>query len=361
MQRIKKLQKLLASKKYCAFLITHRPNLKYLCNFRGTRGICLVTPRKAFFSTDARYFEEAKKNLPAGIKIIQLEKFSKSIKTKYLYFEEQYLTIAQLKYYKKLMAGVKFRGAQNLVENLRMIKEPMEIKYTVIAQKIAEKVLRKIVAGLREGATEKETMILIKKLGYEFGADEISFRPVVAFGKNSSVPHHEPGNRRLKKGDIVLIDMGMKYAGYCSDMTRVFFFKKPPTFAQKKIYNLVLEAQEKIITGLRAGISGKRADSLARKFLERAGFAEKFLHNSGHGIGLEIHEIPTLGQTYKNKLPAGAIVTAEPGIYIENSFGVRIEDMVILDSRGARNLTHFPKNLSSAIIRPLRNGTGPCN
>ena len=351
MQRVKKLQKLLASKKISAFLITNRTNLKYLCNFRGTRGICFITPKTAFFSTDARYFEEAKKLMPAGVRIVSLEKLPKLIKAKEIYFEEQYLTIAQLKYFKKTFCDAKWRGIQNLVENLRAIKEENEIKYIIKAQRIAEKVLHKIVSGLRDGITEKEVMISIKRLGYEFGADDTSFRPIVAFGANSSVPHHEPENRKLRKGDIILIDMGMKYKGYCSDMTRVFFFKKSPDLTQEKIYNLVLEAQNKAIKILRAGISGKRADLLTRKFFEKENLAENFLHNLGHGVGLEIHEIPTLGQTYKEKLPAGAVVTVEPGIYLKKSFGVRIEDMVILDGYKARNLTHFPKNLSSAIIK----------
>ncbi|MBI5152580.1 aminopeptidase P family protein [Candidatus Peregrinibacteria bacterium] len=350
MQRISRLQKLLKSKKISALLVTHRPNLKYLCDFGGTSGMLFLTPLKAFFITDPRYFEEAKKTLLRNVKAVE-GKFLPKIKTKKIFFEEQYMTVAKLKFLKKTNRGIRFIGSQNLVESLRMQKDKNEIASIVKAQKIAEKVLAKIVKNLRVGITEKEVMIMIKKFGLEFGADETSFRPIVAFGENSSVPHHEPGNRKLQKGDIVLIDMGMKYNGYCSDMTRVFFFKTAPPEKQKQAYNLVLAAQKKILDNIRAGVSGKKADFFARKFLEKAGFAKNFLHNSGHGIGLEIHEIPTLGLTYSGKLPARAAVTVEPGIYFENSFGIRIEDMVILDSRGIRNLTRFPKNLASIIIK----------
>lgn len=378
MQRISRLQKLLKSKKISAFLITHRPNLKYLCDFGGTTGMLLLTPSKAFFITDPRYFEEAKKTLPRNIKAMESlrdilsiglcpavlrsssetkagrpveGKILPKIKTKKIFFEEQDMTVAKLKLLKKTNRGIRFIGSQNLVESLRAQKDKNEIVSIMRAQKIAEKVLAKIMKNLRTGITEKEIMIMIKKLGYEFGADETSFRPIVAFGKNSSVPHHEPGNCKLQKGDIVLIDMGMKYNGYCSDMTRVFFFKQRPTGLQEKIYNLVLEAQKKILDSIRPGITGKKADSFARNFFKKHKIAEKFIHNSGHGIGLAIHEIPSLSPKYKEKLPANAVVTVEPGIYFKNSFGIRIEDMVILDSRGTRNLTCFPKNLKNAIIK----------
>lgn len=367
MQRIKRLQKLISSKKIEAFLITHRPNLKYLCNFGGTRGMCLITPKKAFFLTDARYFEEVKKILPRGVKAIETErnlqklwkKFIKSIRLKKCCFEEQYLTVGQFKFFKKNSPRIKWKGAQNIVETLRAKKEKEEINLIKQSQKINEKVLHEVKKHFKKGITEKEISRLIKKFAFEFGADETSFRPIVAFGNNSSVPHHEFSNRKLKKGDIILIDMGMRYKGYCSDMTRVFFFKQRPTGLQEKIYNLVLEAQKRILNKIQSEMSGKKADSFARKFMEKNGYAERFLHNSGHGIGLEIHEIPSLSPEYKNKLPAGSILTVEPGIYLENSFGVRIEDMIILHSRGIINITKFPKNLNSAIIRPLRSSTGP--
>jgi Xaa-Pro aminopeptidase len=156
----------------------------------------------------------------------------------------------------------------------------------------------------------------------------------------------------LKKGDTILIDMGMKYKGYCSDMTRTFFFKSKPTKLQEKIYNLVLSAQVKTITNVRSGMTGKRVDDFARKMIKKEGYDKNYTHSGGHGIGLEIHEIPSINQEYKDKFPSDCIITVEPGIYIENFFGVRIEDMIILDSHGNnKNITRMPKNLENAIIK----------
>ncbi|HBB02274.1 MAG: peptidase M24, Xaa-Pro aminopeptidase [Candidatus Peregrinibacteria bacterium GW2011_GWF2_38_29] len=360
MQRIKDLQKLLKEKRVSSFLITHRPNLKYLFNFHGTRGMALVTQKQAYFLTDARYFNEIKRILPKNAKAIEIEKnlqklwakFVKKLKIKECFFEENSMTVAQLKFFKKATHGIKFKGVQNLAEEIRAIKDSKEIEYTKKSQEINEKTLKEVLKNLKIGITEKEISTLIKIYGLKFGADETSFKPIVAFGKNSAIPHHECNETKLKKGDTVLIDMGMKFKGYCSDMTRTFFFKSKPTKLQEKIYNLVLSAQEKTISNARAKMTGKHVDNFARKMIEKAGYGKNYTHSGGHGIGLEIHEIPSTNQEYKNKFPNNCIITVEPGIYIENFFGVRIEDMIILDSHGNnKNITRMPKNLESAIIK----------
>ncbi|MBI4232764.1 aminopeptidase P family protein, partial [Candidatus Peregrinibacteria bacterium] len=184
----------------------------------------------------------------------------------------------------------------------------------------------------------------IKELGAEFGAEDVSFDPIVGFGKNSSIVHHNPGKTKLKKGDIVLIDMGMKYQGYCSDMTRMIFTAKPSQ-KQKEIYEIVLKAQMAALKGIRAGISCKKADQLARKIIEDAGYGEQYGHSGGHGIGLDIHEPPSLSKNFTGNLKENSIVTVEPGIYLPGEFGIRIEDMTLVRKKGNINLTKIPKTL----------------
>ena len=182
----------------------------------------------------------------------------------------------------------------------------------------------------------------IKSLGHKHSAEDVSFGPIVAFGKNTSIPHHKSGNTRLKPNDIVLIDMGMKYKGYCSDMTRTILPKKP-TKLQNHLYNTVLKAQENALNNLKPNLSEQKIDSSARDIIEAAGYSENFGHATGHGVGLNIHESPNLNEKGKAKLKPGMIITIEPGIYLPGKFGIRIEDMALITKQGHKNLTKVPK------------------
>lgn len=368
-----------------ASLITNRTNIAYLSNFTGSSGFILIAKNKSYLFTDSRYIEKAKSTLKKGIKIINTtkvwknpkelqknwQKILKKHKIKILGIEEDNLTIAQFKKFKKISPKkLKFTNISGKNEEKREIKSKREIAFIKKSQRINEKVFieikkkieqyskkqprstkrsevpdkQEVFAQAKTPLTEKNLAWKIKELGRKFGADDVSFDPIVAFGKHTSIPHHNPNNTKLKKDDIILIDMGMKYKGYCSDMTRMIFTAKP-TEKQKKIYNLVLKAQKIGIEKIRAGITGKKADKFTRSIIEKAGYGKKYGHAGGHGIGLDIHEQPSLTETYKKTLKENSIITVEPGIYLEGKFGIRIEDILLITKNGNKNLTKITSGL----------------
>lgn len=339
-----------------AWFITDEFNIRYLSNFTGTNGQLFLTSNNSYLLTDFRYLRVAKKVLPKNFQLINIDKpLSQKLneliakhKIQTLFFEEKNLSHLRWQSMKKLLKVNTFQPGNDLIENLRIIKTDQELKLIIKAQRIAEKVFLEVRKNLKIGKTEQEIAWEIEKLGHDYGADTISFPSIIGFGSNSGSPHHQNSNRKLKKGEMVLIDMGMKYKGYCSDMTRMIFTAKP-TPIQQKIYNLVLEAQETTIKKLKAGIMGSTADQWSRDIITKAGYGETFGHSLGHGIGLEVHESPNLSSGYNKAIPANTIVTIEPGIYLKNSFGVRIEDMVLVKGNKVINLTRIPKSINSCI------------
>lgn len=341
-----------------ACLITNRHNLRYLCNYTGTNGYLLLTSKGAFFFTDSRYATETKKILPHECKLICINKnfytlFKRELqkrKINILNFEARDLRYSSFLDLKKNLKDIILKPSTDLVEELREMKNKQEISYLKKAQQIAEKVFSIIQKQLRTGISEKEIAWQIEKLAHEYGADGISFPPIVAFGSNSGTPHHEAGTRKLKKGDLIMIDMGLKFEGYCSDMTRILF-TAPPTRQQEHIYSLVLKAQEQAINSLKAGITAKKVDSIARNIIKKAKYGDLFQHSLGHGVGLQIHEMPNLSPLSTQSIKANTVVTVEPGIYLPGKFGVRIEDMILVDNAGITNLTSISKDIKSCIIR----------
>lgn len=353
-ERIKNLQRKFKSGE--AILITSASNVFYLCGFTGTNGQILISSEKAYFLTDFRYLRVAKNVLPKNVALVNVHSFKETLnqllmkeKCQKLFFEETDLSYSRFKNFQKNLKVKKLMPSLDVVEAFRIIKSEQEILLITKAQRIAEKVFKEVRKNLRIGMTELEVSWQIEKLGRQFGADCISFPSIVCFGSNSGSPHHQCGKRKLKKGDLVLIDMGMKYKGYCSDMTRMIFTQKP-TPLQQKIYNLVLEAQETTIQKLKVGVTGKMADGWARTVITKAGYGKTFGHALGHGIGLDVHELPYLSTNFPGKLPANTIVTVEPGIYLENSFGVRIEDMVLIRPDRVINLTKIAKKIEDCVF-----------
>lgn len=349
-----------------AHLITSKTNITYLSNFTGSSGFMLLTKAKKYLFTDFRYLERAKESIKKGITIIELTRNWKKIwqkllqkhKVRTLGVEESDLTVSRLKRFKKLTGKkIKFTDISGQIETTREIKTPEEIKLIIKSQEINEKVfleIKKIIAthvksNSKTPLRETDLAWKIKELGHKFGAEEMSFDPIVGFGKHTARPHHEPDQTPLKKGDIVLVDMGMKYKGYCSDMTRMIFTAEP-TRKQTEIYNLVLAAQKNAITQIKAGITGQKADALTRDPIKKAGYGDRYGHSAGHGVGLDIHETPSLAESCKKPLRTDTIVTVEPGIYLEGEFGVRIEDMVLITKTGCRNLTKIKKELKDCVI-----------
>lgn len=339
-------------------LITSKTNIRYLSNFTGSSGFMLITKSKKYLFTDFRYIERAKNSIKKGIEIVNTtkmwrnpkelkenwQKILKKHKIKVLGIEESDLTVSRYKNFKKISPKVKFKDVSEHYEKIREIKKKDEIAQTIKSQRINEKVFKEIekLINSRKPITEIEVAWKIRELGHKYGADEVSFDPIVGFGKNSSIVHHEPGKTKLKKSDIVLIDMGMKYKGYCSDMTRMIM-PKNPTPLQKEIYAIVLEAQMAGIKAITDGMTGAKADKIVRDIIVKAGYGDQYGHSGGHGVGLDIHEMPALSEKYNKPLRENSIITVEPGIYLEGKFGVRIEDMVLITKKGNKNLTKIKK------------------
>ncbi|MEO5635285.1 MAG: M24 family metallopeptidase [Candidatus Paceibacterota bacterium] len=239
-----------------------------------------------------------------------------------------------------------------LVHEVRVVKSKKELVNIIKAQRISEKVLRDVLKFIKIGKTEIETANFIKKSFTKYKAPILSFAPIVSFGKGSADIHHEPNTTKLKKGDIVMFDFGTTVNQYCSDMTRTYFFGEPNA-KQKKTYLAVLKAQEIALGKLKSG--EKRAnvvDKIARNFLAKK-FKNNFKHGLGHGVGTVIHEWPNFKPKSEDILPVGCVMTVEPGIYLKGFGGVRIEDMVLITKNGMKNLTNFPKDLESAILKVI--------
>ncbi|EKD63116.1 MAG: YqhT [uncultured bacterium] len=328
-------------------LITSPTNIRYLSGFTGSKAVILQTAKKNYFFTDSRYLEEAKRTIP---KTFELELYKKGHfeetwtrlikkhRITEIEFESSNLTYIALKHWKKIGRPAKLKPQSGAIEQLRAIKTPDEISLLKRSQSINEQVFYSIRKLLKQGVTEKEIAWKIHVVAHDLKADSLSFEPIIAFGKNSAIPHHENDNTRLKKGDIILIDMGVIYKGYCSDMTRTLFTRTPTPF-EAEIYNKVLNIQKSVINRLRPEITAHKAFTFASKKIE-------MIHGLGHGIGLEIHESPSLSEHSKDKLKTGMVVTVEPGIYLNGKFGVRIEDMGVITKNGFQSLTKADKELT---------------
>lgn len=338
-----------------AFLVTNPSNVKYLTGFKGSNGQVLLTPTKKYFLTDSRYVQFLKK-LGKDLDGIIYSDFLKTIgqilikhRINTLQLEGNHITYNGFLKFKQDLKHIKVVPSKNSIEKLRQIKKPQEIKLLQKAQQINEIVFKKVVKDLKKGITEIKIAETIKELSKKEGADDISFEPIVAFGANSANPHHENTMHKLKKGDVVLIDMGMKYKEYCSDMTRTLFTAKPNA-KQKEVYNVVLQAQLEAEKALKAGKKGAEVDKTARTTMKDFQYDQFFTHSLGHGIGIDVHESPSLSFKYNQPIPENAVVTIEPGIYLQKLFGVRIEDMVLVKRQKNINLTKVPKDIESLIL-----------
>ncbi len=337
--RIQSLQALIKKQKLSALLVTNPYNVRYLSGFVGTNGSLLVTPKKHLLITDARYFMTAKK---AGLPYHDQTKGLKSImgRFKSIGFESSHMTVATLQHYKKALPGAKWKGAGGLVESLRLIKDKAEIKTIKKAVKIACKSLDELQKKLKPGMSEDDVEWELLQLARANGADDFSFPPIITFGKDTADIHHQKSKNKLKKNQMVLIDSGIIFEGYITDMTRVFFWEKSgkskkstPNF-EEKIYKIVREANQKAIDSIQVGMLFSDLDKAARQVIEAAGYGDYFAHSTGHGTGLEVHEAPTVSAHSSQTVEPGMVFTIEPGIYVEGKGGVRIEDMVYVNEKG---------------------------
>lgn len=334
-----------------AMMITSQPGEIYASGFYG-EGIALISPKEVTYITDSRYIEVAEKQV-TGANVVMVgrgrnytalvNEFLARTGAKTLGIEERYLSLAAYRDYQEKL-NAQLVPAGKLVLELRAGKDADELECMVKAQRIAERALEEIFNFLRPGVTERE---VAAKLTYDmlrFGAEKNSFDPIVASGPNGSMPHAVPGDRAIQKGDFVTMDFGCVWGHYCSDMTRTVAVGQP-TEEMVKVYDLVLKAQLAGIAASRAGVTGREIDAAARKVIEEGGYGEYFGHGYGHSVGLEIHESPNANTSDTTPMPVGAVVSAEPGIYLPGRFGVRIEDVVIMEEKGCQVITKAPKEL----------------
>lgn len=338
-----------------AALITSEVNRLYFSGFKSSSGLVLATRDKAYFIVDFRYYEAAAKQvkninvvLAADFKT-ELLKIIKKHKIKDILLENAGITLAEVLRLEAWAkdAGVSFiktSALDDAINLLRAVKTEKEIGNIKIAQEIAEKAFEKFLPTIKVGMTEREAAFDLEFLMRKEGAEAAAFDIIVASGKNGAVPHAQPSEKKFETGDFITIDMGAVYNGYHSDMTRTIALGEVSE-KQREVYNLVLQAQNRAIEQVGPGALCKDIDAVARDFIYENGYEGCFEHALGHGVGLEIHEKPSLSVRSKDVLKLGMVVTVEPGIYLKNEFGVRIEDMLVITVDGAQNLTSAAKDL----------------
>ena len=352
--RLESLRKRMAEKDLDAIIISTPENRRYLSGFTGSAGYLLVSADHAILATDFRYIEQAGKQSP-DFRVIKVDNdwswFSEILEAhgmRRIGFESHHMTVAT---YRQVTESVQelpsgdrpsIVATTGTVEALRRVKELEELAHLQSAIDVADATMEAITPTIQAGETERELAWRLEKQMRELGADSLSFDTIVAAGSNGAMPHHRPSDKAIAPGEPIVIDMGAKVGGYCGDITRTVCVGEPDeTF--RKIYDIVLGAQLTAIATVRAGMSGGDADELSRVVIAEAGYGDNFGHSLGHGVGLAIHEYPRVGPKSDHPLEEGMVFTVEPGIYLQDWGGVRIEDVVILEKEGARVLSKAAK------------------
>ena len=347
------LRAFLAEKPYDAMLLTSEISRRYATGFHSTAGAVYLSAKQAVFFTDFRYAEAARaaisdfevREIKAGQSYSSLiNGLIEEDGAKKVALEDKTLTYAEFMSWSTALHATAVR-LEDGVESLRMMKEDSEVEKIVAAQRIAEQALEEVLNDIRIGVTEKEIAARILYLMLHYGAEDKSFDPIVVSGPNGSLPHGVPSEKLIQDGEFVTMDIGCKFGGYCSDMTRTVAVGHV-TDEMRLVYDTVLNAQLAGIACCKAGVTGRDVDAAGRKIIEAAGYGDAFGHGFGHGVGLEVHEAPVASPRGEAPLPAGSIVTAEPGIYLPGKFGVRVEDLVIVTETGCEVLNHVDKHWS---------------
>ncbi len=347
--RIARLRRILRQRGIAAFLVTAREPVRYLTGFTGSAGQVLVTSHRTVLITDFRYQAQAGRETRGIDLVIQkkdavtaLREVAAQLGVKQVAFDESSMTVERVRLSKR--QGLRLKGISDPVAELRQCKDRGEVLRIKSAIRRAEDSYRELRRVIRPGMTEQEVGLRLEFLMRERGARRPAFDLIVASGANGAMPHATVSKRRLRTGDMVTIDFGAEADGYYCDITRTFCVGRPSP-RQREIHALVLRAQEAAIGAIRPGASCRSVDVAARDIIAAAGHGDHFGHATGHGIGLAVHEGPTLSSLSKNTLAAGMVVTAEPGVYIPGWGGVRIEDMILVTERGHTVLTSLSRDL----------------
>lgn len=344
-QRVKKVISLFDNNQIDALLVTNGTNVRYLTQFPAEESYLLIFRKKVFYLTDSRYSLEAKNTLK-GFSVIcykksmedQIAELLLAQKVKSVGLNENYVSVSQ---YKRLQSAlqkrIKLVGVNGLIESLRAVKDAEEIALMREALKIHKQAHQYLKRVIKPGITEREILLKLEGFVRSRGVT-FSFDSIIASGVNSCFPHAKVTDRKIGLNDIVLVDMGIDYKGYKSDLTRMFFLGRIPQ-PIREIHDYVREAQQSAIKQIQAGVSTRDIDKIARDYFIEKGIGDNFLHSLGHGVGMEVHELPRLSPLSQSFLQPGMVVTVEPGIYLSNKFGIRLEEMILITPKGCEILS----------------------
>ena len=342
---LKQFQRRLSNIPADAYLVTNDTDIRYLTGFPAADSWLLVLPGKAFYMTDGRYLLEAREGLQGVVVKIYKESMFRTVfelcrkqKASRLAFDDRYLSLAKFKRLKKeAPKGARLSACPRLIEGLRIIKNDQEISAIRCCLKLHHQALKYLKSVIKPGKTEREVLLVLERYVKTKGAG-FSFDPIIASGRNSCFPHARVTDRKLRVNEPVLVDFGIDIGGYKSDLTRIFFLGKiPPSVTEA--YHAVEEAQKRAIAAVRPGIAAADVDRAARDFLKSKKLDRYFVHSLGHGVGLDIHEAPGISSRSTVLLKPNMVFTVEPGVYLPERFGIRIEDMVLVTDRGCEVLS----------------------
>lgn len=347
-KRIERLRGLLRREKLDGLVVVNLPNIRYLCGYTGSNGLMLVSRRDAWFYTDFRYQEQARTEVKGCRKRVLTRDLVSHPPPEWLRpfgrlgVEENHVTLSRFAQFRKRFRKARLVKTKDLVLELRRTKERVEVETITAAQRVTDHVFGDVLSMVKPGVRERDLALEIEFQFRKHG--EVAFDSIVASGPNAAKPHAGFSDRKLRRGDALTFDIGCRVRGYCSDMTRTVFVGKAPA-GLRRVYEIVCEAQRRALDTIKPGASARTADAAARDYITEQGFGEQFGHSLGHGVGIEVHEMPALAATGKDTLAPGDVVTVEPGIYLPGTGGVRIEDMVHVTRTGYTNLTRSPKRL----------------
>ncbi|HPA44281.1 MAG TPA: Xaa-Pro peptidase family protein [bacterium] len=328
-----------------AFLVTHLPNIRYLCGYTGSHALLILGRERCTIISDGRYQEQISKEVVGAEFILQGQRRDsvataetlKDYPSGKVGFESRHLSVALHTTLTETCTDRDFVPLAECVEELRLTKEENEIDSIRRALEIAERAFEQVLEDIREGMEERKLAHLLEDRMWREGAEKESFETLVLFGARTSLPHGKPGNTLLSRGDPILMDFGCAWEGYCSDLTRTVFLGDPGS-EFRAAYRAVWESQNAAVQAIRPNVPCRDPDAKAREVLQKHGRGNQFIHSLGHGVGLEIHEIPRLSPTEERSLLEGMVITVEPGVYVPDWGGIRIENMVVVRSDGAEVL-----------------------
>ncbi|TCZ77439.1 aminopeptidase P family protein [Paenibacillus albiflavus] len=349
--RVERLRVAMKEANLPALFITNSYNRQYMTGFTGSSGYVLITAEQAYLLTDFRYTEQAANQVKhfevvehtSGVMPTVLDLLGKE-NIRALGFEQAHLSYMTHAAYQSELADIELIPSTNLVENLRMFKDAGELQIMQEAADLADLTFSHILNFIKPGVTEKQIALEMEIYIRQNGGTSTSFDTIVASGERSALPHGVASDRVLGNNEFVKLDFGAYYKGYCSDITRTVVLGTPSD-KHKEIYGIVLEAQLACLDGLKSGLTGQQGDALARDVITKYGYGAQFGHSTGHGLGMEVHESPSLSSRDQRVLMPGMVVTVEPGIYIPGFGGVRIEDDVVITEQGINILTKSTKEL----------------